>query len=320
MTQLVSPERIHVIVVTYNRPTELAASLQALGRQTVCPHSLTIVNNGRDLGPAEPLLELSGISRGEVLDLENVGPAGGFNSGIRSISRHGRPEDLVLLLDDNDPLPGPHVIEDLLRATVAVREDARFAAVGLGGARFDRQQIRVRRPTVQTGLTPVDHLWGGWAPLYSLAWLEKVGGFRGPLFWGFEELDLGLRIVESGGLIYAALGLRAEYTPPRPRPSQLTLTQTPIRRYYSIRNMIDIASARSPRTRLAIDSIARGILKPLANIPRNPRLAAEHAYWGGLAVIDGYRGRLGIRQPPSSGDATDRRADLLGAPARHGPT
>jgi GT2 family glycosyltransferase len=56
-----------------------------------------------------------------------------------------------------------------------------------------------RRPT-QTAVL-VDHLHGGFFPIYKSKALNHMGGFRSEMFFGFEELELGLRLRDNDYLL-----------------------------------------------------------------------------------------------------------------------
>jgi hypothetical protein len=48
-------------------------------------------------------------------------------------------------------------------------------------------------------------------------------------------------------------------------------------------------------------AVTRGLLKPLLNLPLNPRLGWHGLRMGARAAVDGWRGRLGRSVEPETG-------------------
>ena len=74
--------------------------------------------------------------------------------------------------------------------------------LGLHGGLLDTGRGRVTAPVGANGVVAVDHIHGGYLPVYRRSALESVGGFDSTLFWGFEELDLGRRLSAAGSILY----------------------------------------------------------------------------------------------------------------------
>ena len=104
--------RVIAVVVTYNRRDLLLEALAAVGGQSRAPDAVIVVDNASDDGTAEavrvsfPSVELAGLAR-------NTGGAGGFAYGIARALDAGA--DLIWLMDD-DTVPGPDALRELLRA------------------------------------------------------------------------------------------------------------------------------------------------------------------------------------------------------------
>ncbi len=91
---------------------------------------------------------------------ENLGSAGGFASGMSRVLEFAHDEDWIVLLDDDDPPLSSAWFGELLDVAVrAFASDPMTAAIGFGGARFDRFRARLVRPAYdrRDPLTPVDH-------------------------------------------------------------------------------------------------------------------------------------------------------------------
>src|SRR5207244_290313 len=79
------------------------------------------------------------------------------------------------------------------------------------------------------------------------------------------------------------------------------------RRYYSLRNLIIILIRSGDRRSAVRIALVVGLLKPLANLPSSPRVAATHIRGNLKAIRDGFGGRLGRRLEP---DGSTRAHDL----------
>lgn len=103
---------VWAVVVTWNRWELLERCLTHLAAQTRPCDRILVVDNASDDATGDLLARWKG--RVEVLRLErNTGGAGGFNAGMRAAVEAGAAR--VWLMDD-DVLPAPDALEELLRA------------------------------------------------------------------------------------------------------------------------------------------------------------------------------------------------------------
>ncbi len=241
---------------------------------------------------------------------------------MRHVLDHASDHDWVLPLDDDNPPSAPDVIRELARFGDELREQrADVGAVGAGGARFVPDKARSVRVADDelTGVVSSDWIGSGMFPLYAVQAIRAAGVFDERLFFGFDDLDYGLRLRAAGFGVYSHGELwhreRSLYgrlafdaTPAR------TLDEPTWRRYYSLRNLIYILRKQghpAGAARLAL----RGLGKPVYNLPRSPRLALRHLALNSRAIVDAYRGRMGLtvnpvaKQPatPASPPARRRR-------------
>jgi GT2 family glycosyltransferase len=182
--------------------------------------------------------------------------------------------------------------------------------IGVSGGRFDFDTGRVLRigDDELGGPIVVDHVTGGGFPTYRVGAVREVGLPSSELFFGFEELEYGLRMTEAGHPLYAdgeiwlarrTVKRETGELPPesvsvrRARKSTLRLAEPSWRRYYSLRNLIYILRRRGHWWTAAKISLLRGVLKPLVNIPLSPRRSWQSLSLGVRAVWDGWLGRLG---------------------------
>jgi GT2 family glycosyltransferase len=287
--------------VTFRRAGSLRIVLESLRQQTALPSLTVVADNDPDRSAEELVLSLRDGWPGELVYSavgENLGPAGGWAHAVAAASRRGeRRGRWVLVLDDDDPLTAPDLIESLLG--VAAGSGSRLGGVGMRGARWDRRRARLERVEPAEGdNAQVHYLASGGAPLYSWSVIDEVGFFNPALFFGFEDLDFGFRLTSAGWSVIVA-----------PRPSLHVVPNTspsrsPWREYYKTRALVWILSQHAgwyARTVTVLRSVVSGGLR-LAVIDRKPSLARARL----LGAWDGSNGRLGARRytpttnPPKS--------------------
>jgi hypothetical protein len=132
--------------------------------------------------------------------------------------------------------------------------------------------------------------------------------FRPELFFGFEELEYGLRLRAAGWSLYVdgdrwrAGRIMLGRLDVGGGPS-VGLARTTWRDYYRLRNLIAILLGAGRRRAALRVSLLVGLGKPLANAPRQPgrALARLRLYW--RACRDGWTGTLGRTIEPEVGQA-----------------
>jgi glycosyltransferase involved in cell wall biosynthesis len=292
---------VDAVLITFNRRQPFVEVCRSALDQSIPLRTLVIVDNNESPTAADLVGEL-GPSTTDVQILHpgsNLGPAGGIAAGVRHLRERVGDLDWVLLLDDDDPVPGGDVVERLLDALPSAERD-RVAGIALSGATFSPRLLLPKSIDLGAGgLIPVDYLFGGGTPLYRAAALEDVGCFRPELFWGFDDLDVGLRLVRSGWRLYVAadvfLGLPAAPQKPLERSGgpRVGVVEPSPRAYYSLRNTIDIGLRYFGLRHVLLAVVVRALLKPIANLPVHPALAARTLKVNTRAVLDAFRGRLG---------------------------
>jgi hypothetical protein len=205
----------------------------------------------------------------------------------------------VLLLDDHDPVPAGDVVHRLLGA-LSSAEDNRVGGVALAGATFSPRLLLPRPIDLEGGgLIPVTYLFGGATTLYRATALEDIGSFRSELFWGFDDLDVGLRLARAGWRLYVAADVFLDLPAPvlkvqeRRGGPRLGVVEPSPRDYYGLRNTIDIGLRYFRRRNVVLAVLVRALLKPIANLPLHPALAVRTLKQNVRAVLDAVRGRLG---------------------------
>ena len=311
MTEHEHEPRLFGLLVTFRRPEALANHLDVLAKQTRRIDHLLVVDNGGD-DESRDIVADHASAAAEVEHLvmpDNLGPAGAIGRGLRHLLDRAHPDDWVVLLDDDDPPEREDLLDELWAfAATQLGRHALVGMVGLIGARFDFERGRIVRLLDEEleGAVPVDYVAGGQLPLIRFAAVGDVGGFAEELFFGFDDLEYGLRLRRAGYDLFIAgeLALWARTLAGRlgdqvGAPQLAGTNLRPWRRYYSLRNLIVILR-RHGRWRAALRmSLTAGVAKGLVLLVRQPRAGGTHLVAGFRAVVDGWFGRLGRRFDPS---------------------
>lgn len=290
------------VLVTYRRPDDLDRSLDAIASQSVRFDDLVVVDNDPS-ERSQQIVERHRKRLGPTRSIDsptNLGPAGGRSIGAREIFAKANDTDWIVFLDDDDPLPSSDSVERLIAAAERQRGiDPASAGVGLRGARLDRWTGRLV-PVDGRGTVRVDHLHGNFLPCYAVGALRRVGTFDPRLFFGFEELDLGLRLRRAGYTLYADADLLAEVAAAMGASRERSLPDLrlgipSIRRYYSLRNLLVVLGRERMYPQAVGWALVAGILKPMAWLVVRPSLAWSHLRLNMTAIVDAIRSRLGPR-------------------------
>lgn len=304
--------RLTGVLVTFNRPADLARYLTALEQQTRPLDSLVIVDNSPSAAVSNVIHEKP-LRRTSVLYLpqdRNLGPAGGYKVAMLKALEHARESGWIVCLDDDDPPWRDDLFEQLLAfAEAQCVRDPRTACVGPHGANYSRWTGLLKRayPRPYRGAMPilVDYIGNGNFPMYAAAAIKDAGSFEDRLFFGFEDADLGLRLQRAGYRTYINAGLRhmgrkqqASSIAPEPRKSHVG-HELAWRRYYSIRNIVWIARQHAyPGVWLGLATAY--LLKALTGLVtrKDTAVTAFRLTW--MALRDASRDELGIREAPGT--------------------
>ena len=310
--------RLIGVLVTFRRPAELSISLARLARQDRPLDHLVVVDNDRSARTADLVDEFvrQGNDASYVATSENLGPAGGIAIGMEHALRRASDSDWIVLVDDDDPPGEPNVISNIADfGSDMLAADPRTAGVGLVGARFDWKRGRLNRvgDAELIGAVPVDYIGGNQFPFYLASAVRDVGTFATNLFFGFDDLEYGLRLRRGGYRLFAAGSLWLDQ---RRKEGRLGLHVRPAsalgepgwRRYYSLRNTIHILRSNGRNATAARVAVVRGIAKPLVNLPRSPRGAWRHLRLGARACRDGWMGKMGRTIEPDGYDGVEPKA------------
>lgn len=289
------PELV-AVVVTFHRPTELARTLALLGEQHRRLDQIVVVDNGDGEGRPVAAATTAAARVHYVAAPGNLGPAGGIELGMREALSISGPDAWLLVVDDDDPPPDRGVLGDLEAALNRwLQRRPRLGGLALAGATLDWERGRLHAASPGDA----DYLKSNWFPLYRAEAVRALGPFDGSLFFGFDDLEFGLRLRAAGWDLIADPLHRT--VPVGPSDPSWWLPRMDWRRYYSLRNLIWILRRHGRAATAVRLALVVGLVKPLANLPRHPRLAVAHLAQNVRAVHDGWRGCLGRTVEPDGG-------------------
>jgi rhamnopyranosyl-N-acetylglucosaminyl-diphospho-decaprenol beta-1,3/1,4-galactofuranosyltransferase len=203
-------ESVFAVVVTHQRPDELAKSLDVLSTQTRLPDHLIVVDNGASSVPSDSrvreLVESQPITTTYLGSRRNLGGAGGFALGILHALAHGA--DWVWLADDDGRPQDTRVLATLLASAekyglaevspmVCNMDDPERLAFPLRrGLVWRRLASELRTETGQDLLRGIASLFNG--ALFRATTLDAIGVPDLRLFIRGDEVEMHRRLVRSG--------------------------------------------------------------------------------------------------------------------------
>ena len=309
--------RLLGVLVTFRRPEALATTLDRLAAQTRSPDRVVIVDNASDPRIADLVGPEKSLEWAEYIDAgSNLGPAGGYELGMSRLLETAEDDDWIMLLDDDDPPFFDDAFENMERfASRMMERDRATGAIGISGGRFDRKKglvVRIGDDLIH-GAVRVDHITGGGLPCYRVSAVRQVGKPLAELFFGFEELEYGLRFTDAGFHMYADgdqwrrrkhvkrdQGLLPPETVSVERRAKrrFRMGEPSWRRYYSLRNLILILRRLGLHRTAVKVSLGRGFAKPVVNLFLGPRNSWATLGLSLRATRDGWIGATGRTVEP----------------------
>lgn len=306
-----SEPNLYGALVTFRRAHVLPQTLAGVLGQTQRLARLIVIDND----PTDAVQRLVAAAAAAhprtpvhyVAAPENLGPAGGWALGMDLILNEASPDDWIVTFDDNNPPVRETELEEVLQfASTQRHAQPRLGGVGIIGARFNWRTGLIERVPDQelTGPVSVDYFGGGFLPLYSVSAVRAVGALAPKLFFGYVELEFGLRLRRAGYTLLADGDLwlqrrimwgRCHVTV---RPSRVCKIHW--QKYYRIRNYI-ATMLEFGRPDLAVRwAVIQCVAKPLYSFLRSPRTGYQGFRQALSAARDGFRGQLGrtVEPPP----------------------
>ena len=204
--------KIAIVIVTWNKKDDVLNLLNSLKGISYTNHDIFVVDNASEDGSVEAIQEnFPGAEL--IINEENLGGTGGFNTGIRRVSGEGKYKYIWLL--DNDAEVSKSTLEELVKAM------ENNSSIGIAGSRI--MSPEKRDLIVEIGGT-VDWSSGTWMPNYRYVneadykgnnvletdyvaacsalvraeVLEKTGSMDERFFLHWDDIDFSLKISESG--------------------------------------------------------------------------------------------------------------------------
>jgi rhamnopyranosyl-N-acetylglucosaminyl-diphospho-decaprenol beta-1,3/1,4-galactofuranosyltransferase len=243
-------ESVCAVVVTHQRPDELAKSLNVLTTQTRLPDQLIVVDNGNDDRVRE-LVAGQPIPATYLGSRRNLGGAGGFALGMLYALAQGA--DWVWLADDDGHPQDSQVLATLLACAEKYRlaevspmvcniDDPDLLAFPLRRGLVWRRRVSELRSDDGSDLLPgIASLFNG--ALFAASALELIGVPDLRLFVRGDEVEIHRRLVRSGlpfGTCLDAVYLHpcgsTEFKPILGGRMHAQYPEDPGKRYFTYRN------------------------------------------------------------------------------------
>jgi GT2 family glycosyltransferase len=291
-------------IITFNRPEILHRTITHLYTQTVAPAKILIVNNGEKL-------DFSTLSRPEGIDLEehimgfNSGPAGASHFAMVSLA--SRNFKWIQWIDDDDP-PRIADLNERLFNHLEIVKDHTVGIIAPVGSYFNTRKgiaVRIGNSEIETNpYLDVQTVGGNQCMLINSAVIQKGCLPTSSLFFGFEETNFCLKVLQAGYRIVVPCDLFYEY---RNLAGRWGLKKADIRKieipawrnYYSIRNLIYMFLYEFKRPRVVINIIGRISARAFYNlIKHGPSRGFQEFYYTFLGIRDGVQKKLGLTVTP----------------------
>ena len=289
-------------IITYNRREILQRTIQGIERQTVAPSKILVVNNGEPLDQT-----MNSGTTGMQLEVHamgfNSGPAGAAHFAMNALSAQGF--QWIQWIDDDDP---PKV-ENLNERLFAHLENLKGINVGIiapAGSYFNTSSgvaVRVKDGDVTNNrYLHVQTVGGNQCMLINSRVVLSGCLPTASLFFGFEETNFCLKVLNAGYKIIVPCDLFFEYRNLAGRwdmkESDLRKIKVlPWRNYYSVRNLIYMFLYEFKRPATALRVLTRAALKAINGL-KHPSNGFSELYYTTVAIKDGILKKLGIRVKP----------------------
>ena len=296
--------RVAAVVLSWNGRERTLACLRSLEQVTYRPFSVVVIDNGSSDGSADAVAAQYPAARVVRLQ-ENLGFAGGMNSGARAAFAAGA--EAVLLLN-NDMEVEPGCIEPLVAALTS--DPAAGAAcsqilfegepprIWYAGAAYSARRghhgrlVGYGRPPLPATSAPyeTDRACGG-AMMWTASTFANVGPFDEELFAYAEDTDWSLRARRMGLHVVVVPGSVVRHAVSASSGGE----SSPATLYYDLRNSLVVAERWSPLGIVGtwlrrVEALAAHAIQALRSEQRANGLRAVRDGWR-----DFRRGRLGQR-------------------------
>lgn len=289
-------------IITFNRREILQRTIHHIGSQTIAPSKILVVNNGEPLD--QSVTSTIGGMEVEVHTMGfNSGPAGAAYFAMNALSAQGF--RWIQWIDDDDPPK----LENLNERLFAHLENLKTITVGIiapMGSYFNSSAgvaVRVRDAEIVDNRYLHVQTVGGNQCMLINSKVVLAGCLPTPsLFFGFEETNFCLKVLNAGYQIIVPCDLFFEYRNLASRwdmkKSDLRKIKVlPWRNYYSVRNLIYMFLYEFKKPATAFHVITRATLKAIYGL-KQPSNGFSELYYTTVAIKDGVLKKLGVRVKP----------------------
>ena len=296
--------RFAAFVMTYERPSFLADTIDKLFKQTFPPQKILVIDNSKSYDTENLVRSLNDKRVSYHRVGKNIGPAGASKIGLQMLVGEGF--DWISWGDDDDPPHFSTVFEDLLNMAIL---GSNVGVIGAVGHRFDKNRGIVLRTTdaMLNTTKPLDvDVIAGNVSMIVNADVVKRSILPDPRFFlNVEEYDFCLRVKKAGFSVIAhptvfmsyrihknRLGLAVRA--PHVLPSESVLW----RRYYSTRNLIFMLKANERNIQGALNVSFRAGVKILSGFRKGWGYGIKNAQMEFQGIYHGWSGKMGLRVLP----------------------
>jgi len=284
--------------------------IDAVLKQTYSLAEMIVVDNASSDGTANlladhyPTIKLFSLTN-------NEGVGGAYSAGLEyAISRN---YDWVWMLDQ-DSRPLPNTVEDLLAALESISYPDKLgliaplpinAATGMPYPLFmwKEGQVEISVSPAAERITFVDMAISSGSLIRGDA-VKKAGLPRKDFFMDFVDYEHCLRLRKNGFLIAVVNHCVMPHTIGQPRTitflgkSITWVTHAPWRDYYKVRNRAFVVWHELPSLRAKLFVLREFLQQLVGTVLFDPQ-KAERLKFMLTGLLDGIRGRLGSRVPPT---------------------
>lgn len=231
-------------IITYERSDILRETIHKVFSQTLPPQKILIIDNSES-DCTRLLVASIGDSRLDYYKVGyNAGPAGAAHIGLKILATEGY--DWIYWGDDNDP---PKFAECFATLLNAAELDDQIGALGAVGSNFNSfYGLLTACKITNEPFIKVDSIGGDRCLIVNAVAIRDGINVSKELFFGFEELDLCIKLKKAGYSLYTHKSLMLKYweadksTQRGEKKGRLFLggPERFTRDYYSLRNLLMI--------------------------------------------------------------------------------
>jgi len=285
-------------IITYNRSGIITDTIDQILKQSIAPQKILIIDNSDNKDTEKIIDQLKNPKLEYHYVGYNSGPSGGAYIGLKKLANQDF--DWLFWVDDDNPPAELNLIEKIFDILPLI-DSEECGQLGLVGHRFNKwtgEIIRIRDEELKEKVIEVDTIGGGQCKIISTK-VARLGIFpEKKLFFGFEDLDIDIKIKQAGFKSYVSGKLlydsrsgnnRLNYK----KSSAMVYDENTLnRQYYSIRSLLTIFSSNHYITALLYLSLKK-LITLILTFAHGPRPGFNHAKIVFLAYYHFFKGKYG---------------------------